>query len=134
MRPYIFLSDEQAFGGQVARRRDDDMLVEVDLSSIIADMEDGGRDEVGRHGGVMPSFMDVVSFFFFYGVYRVLVSSVDVVVVVDGCVEGVLNGDTRPAHHLDSPTSPFISSFLFFNLLTVSPVCMAERQRYSTTV
>lgn len=44
---------EQAFGGQGARRSDNDMLVEVDLSSIIADMEDGER--------VVTAFMDTVS-------------------------------------------------------------------------
>ena len=45
-------------------RRNDDMLVEVDLSAIVADMEDGEGDDVGHHhvgGGVGSDFMNMVS-------------------------------------------------------------------------
>lgn len=44
-------------------RRVDDMLVEVDLSAIVADMEDGAEEVVGRHGaqGVVADFMNMVS-------------------------------------------------------------------------
>ena len=39
------------------------MLVEVDLSAIVADMEDGAEEVVGRHGaqGVVADFMNMVS-------------------------------------------------------------------------
>lgn len=40
----------QAFGGHPEGRRDE-MLVEVDLSAIVADMEDGGGAGGGDHHG-----------------------------------------------------------------------------------
>lgn len=49
---------DQAFGGHAAGRRDD-MLVEVDLTSIVAELEVGGGagvDHHGRGGGVGASF------------------------------------------------------------------------------
>lgn len=56
--PWIFAFWDQAFGGQAAGRRDD-MLVEVDLTSIVAELEVGGGagvDHHGRGGGVGASF------------------------------------------------------------------------------
>lgn len=43
------------------------MLVEVDLSAIVADLEDGGEEVVGRHGaqGVVADFMNMVSLVFY---------------------------------------------------------------------
>lgn len=60
--PPAVVGGEQAFGGQPAERRDD-MLVEVDLSAIIADMEDGDEGgDGGRHGrgDAVATFMDMV--------------------------------------------------------------------------
>lgn len=42
---------KQAFGGGHPARRGDDMLVEVDLNSIVADMQDGGGGSGTAGGG-----------------------------------------------------------------------------------
>lgn len=63
---------DQAFGGHPEGRRDD-MLVEVDLRSIVADIEGGAGASVDGHvdGHVVASFgsqdpYDMVTFFFFF--------------------------------------------------------------------